>query len=58
MGKVEIGFYFCVTADILTKVLLKCFWSNPLPNYMNFVQIADFAWLPWQPKCLIFVKKD
>ena len=25
MGKVEIGFYFCVTANILTKVLLKCF---------------------------------
>ena len=30
MGKVEIGIYFCVTADILTKVLLKCFWSSPL----------------------------
>ena len=30
MGKVEIGIYFCVTADILTSVLLKCFWSSPL----------------------------
>ena len=30
MGKVEIGIYFCFTADILTKVLLKCFWSSPL----------------------------
>ena len=30
MGKVEIGIYFCVTADILTKFLLKCFWSSPL----------------------------
>ena len=30
MGKVEIGIYFCVTANILTKVLLKCFWSTPL----------------------------
>ena len=30
MGKVEIGIYFWVTADILTKVLLKCFWSSPL----------------------------
>ena len=30
MGKVEIGIYFCVTADILAKVLLKCFWSSPL----------------------------
>ena len=24
--------YFRVTADILTKVLLKCFWSSPLPT--------------------------
>ena len=30
MGKVEIGIYFCVTADILTKVLQKCSWSSPL----------------------------
>ena len=30
MGKVEIGIYFCVTADILTKVLLKCFWCSSL----------------------------
>ena len=37
MGKVEIGIYFCVTAVILTKVLLKCFW-------MHFVQITDFDW--------------
>ena len=32
MGKVEIGIYFCVTADILTNVLLKYFWSSPLPT--------------------------
>ena len=32
MGKVETGVYFCVTADILTKVLLKCFWNSPLPT--------------------------
>ena len=32
MGKVEIGIYFCVTADILTKVLHKCSWSSPLPT--------------------------
>ena len=31
MGKVEIGIYFCVTAGILTKVLLKCVWSSTLP---------------------------
>ena len=34
MGKVEIGIYICVTADVLTKVLLKCFWSSPLINHM------------------------
>ena len=32
MRKVENGIYLCVTADILTKVLLKCFWSSPLPT--------------------------
>ena len=31
-GKLEIGIYFCVTADILTNVLLKCFWSSRLPT--------------------------
>ena len=31
MVNVEIGIYFCVTADILTKVLQKCSWSRPLP---------------------------
>ena len=30
MGKVEIGIYFCVTADTLTKVLQKCSWGSPL----------------------------
>ena len=33
MGKVKIGFYCYVTADILTtKILQKCSLSNPLPN--------------------------
>ena len=32
MEKVETDIYFCVTADIFTKVLLKCFWSSPLPT--------------------------
>ena len=34
MGKVEIGIYFYVTADVLKKkkVLQKCFWSSPLPT--------------------------
>ena len=53
MGKVEIGIYFCVTADILTKVLQKCSLSSP---HMNFVKITDFEWLPWQPKGQIFEK--
>ena len=30
MGKVEIGIYFCVTADILTNVLQKRNWSSRL----------------------------
>ena len=29
------------------KILLKCFWST---NHINFVQIIDFDWCPWQPK--------
>ena len=53
MGKVEIGIYFCVTADILTNVLQKCSLSSP---HMNFVKITDFEWLPWQPKGQIFEK--
>ena len=32
MGKVEIGIYFCLTEDILTKVLLKCSLSSSLPT--------------------------
>ena len=32
VGKVEIGIYFCVTADVLKKVLQKCFWSSPFPT--------------------------
>ena len=32
IGKVEIGIYFCVTADVLKKVLQNCFWSCPLPT--------------------------
>ena len=53
MGKVETGFYFCVTADILTsftEIFLE--WSST--NHMNIVRIADFDWWPWQPKGLIF----
>ena len=34
MGKVEIGIYFCVTADIFTKVLQKCSWSSPLQTVL------------------------
>ena len=32
MGNMEIGVYLCVTVDILAKVLLKSFWSSPLPT--------------------------
>ena len=40
MGKVKVGLYFYLIADILTKVLQKCSLSSPLPN-MNFVQTAE-----------------
>ena len=32
MGKVEIGIYCYLTADILTKVLQKCSSSSPLQD--------------------------
>ena len=32
MGKVEIGIYCCLTADMLIKVLQKCSLSSLLPN--------------------------
>ena len=32
MGKVEIGIYSCLTADILTKVSQTCSLSSPLQN--------------------------
>ena len=50
MGKVEIGIYFCVTADILTQVLHKSSLELSSTNHMNYVQIADFERWPWQPK--------
>ena len=50
MGKVEIGIYFCVTAGILKKGLTEMFLVLSSTNHMNFVQLADFDWLPWQPK--------
>ena len=35
MGKsIEIGIYCCLTVDILTTVLRKCFLSSPLPNIL------------------------
>ena len=32
MGKVKVGLYFYLIADILTKVLQNCSLSSPLPN--------------------------
>ena len=51
MGKVKVGHIFCLTADILIKVLQKSSLSSPLPN-MNSVQAVEFDWLPWQPQLL------
>ena len=47
MGKVEIGIYFCVTAD---KRFTEMFLEDSSTDHMNFVQITDFDWWPWQPK--------
>ena len=41
MGKVEIGIYFCVTADILTKNLQKCSWSSPSFLWMFSLLLKD-----------------
>ena len=45
MGKLEIGIYFCVTVDILTKVLLKGFWSSPLPTIWHEFRPNHWLWL-------------
>ena len=50
MGKVKVGLYFYLIVDILTKVFQKCCFNSPLPIIKNFVQTAEFDWLPWQPK--------
>ena len=49
------GIYCYLIADMLTEVLQKCSLSGPLRS-MNFVQICEFDWLPWQLKCLICEK--
>ena len=50
MGKVKVGIYFYLTADILTKVFTEVFLEVSSTKYMNFVQTAKFDWLPWQQK--------
>ena len=39
------------------KSFTEMFLESSSTNHMNFVQIVDFYWLPWQPKCYIFEKK-
>ena len=46
IGKVEMDIYCYLTADILTEMFLELSSTNR----MNFVQTAEFDWLPWQPK--------
>ena len=50
MEKVEIGIYFFVIADVMfwRKFYRNVPWVSTNP--MNFDQIADFDWRPWQPK--------
>ena len=43
MGKVKVGLYFYLTADILTKVFQKCSLSSPLPNI--WVLSKPLIWL-------------
>ena len=38
MEKVEIGIYFCVTADVLKKSFTEMFLEKSFTNHMNFVQ--------------------
>ena len=51
MGKVEIGIYFCVTAD--DKIFTEMFLYQPY----EFVQVADFNWWPAAIKKLNFQNK-
>ena len=57
MGKVEIGIYFCVTADILTKVLQKCSWSSPLYKPYEFCPNRWFWLVAMATEMLNFRKK-
>ena len=45
----DIGIYCCLTADIL-MFLIEMFLKLSSMNHMNFVQIAEFDWFPWQLK--------
>ena len=56
MGKVDIGIYFCVTADVLKKKFYRNVFVVAIYQPYDFVQIADSDWLPWQPKTK-FLKK-
>ena len=42
MGKVKIGLYCYLIADILTKVLQSCSLNSPLPNIWMFVKTTEF----------------
>ena len=50
MGKVKVGLYFYLTADILTKVFSEMVLEKSSTKHMNFIQTAEFDWLPRQPK--------
>ena len=42
--------YCCVTADIWTSILQIRFLFST--NHINFIQVFNFDWLPWQQKAL------
>ena len=41
MGKVKVGLYCYLIADILTKVLQRCSLSSPLPNIWNLSKLLN-----------------
>ena len=49
MGKVEMNIYFSVPMGIFNLELFytEMFIEQYSAFHMNFVQIADFDWLPW-----------
>ena len=57
MGKVKVGLYCCLIADILTKVLQKCSLSSPLPNIWILSKLLNLIGCHGNHRKDKFVKK-